>query len=151
MMVRCMVLCLVLAVAMPAARAQPAQDFYRGKSIDLVVSSSPGGGYDALARAVARYLGRHIPGDPSVIVRNMPGAGGIVTVNYIANVAPRDGLTIACVLNNTPFEPLFGTKEATYDATKLTWLGTPSVETGLLIVWHTSPIQTLDDARKMPI
>lgn len=151
MMVRCMVLCLVLAAAMPAARAQPAQDLYRGKSIDLVVSSSPGGGYDALARAVARYLGRHIPGDPSVIVRNMPGAGGIVTVNYIANVAPRDGLTIACVLNNTPFEPLFGTKEATYDATKLTWLGTPSVETGLLIVWHASPIQTLDDARKMPM
>jgi tripartite-type tricarboxylate transporter receptor subunit TctC len=151
MIARCMALCLVLAAAMPAARAQPAQDFFRGKSIDLVVSSSPGGGYDALARAVARYLGKHIPGNPSVVVRNMPGAGGIVAVNYIANVAARDGLTIACVLNNTPFEPLFGTKEATYDATKLTWLGTPSVETGLLIVWHTSPIKTLDDARKMPM
>jgi tripartite-type tricarboxylate transporter receptor subunit TctC len=150
MFMRCICLCLLLAgAAMQTAEADSAADFYRGKSISLVVSSSPGGGYDALARAVAGFLGKHIPGNPSVVVRNMPGAGGIVATNYIANVAQRDGLTIACVLNNTPFEPLFGTKEANYDATKLTWLGTPSVETGLLIVWHTSPIKTLDDARKM--
>jgi tripartite-type tricarboxylate transporter receptor subunit TctC len=140
---------LLAGAAMQAARADSVEDFYRGRSISLVVSSSTGGGYDTLARAVGRFLGKHIPGNPSVIVRNMPGAGGIVATNFIANVAPRDGLTIACVLNNTPFEPLFGTKEAEYDPTKLTWLGTPSVETGLLIVWHTSPIKTLDDARKM--
>jgi tripartite-type tricarboxylate transporter receptor subunit TctC len=78
----------------------------------------------------------------------MAGAGGILAMNYIANVAPRDGLTIGQVQNNTPFEPLLGTKEANYDATKLTWLGTPSVETGLLAVWHTSKIRSLDDARK---
>jgi tripartite-type tricarboxylate transporter receptor subunit TctC len=140
---------LLAGIAMQAARADSVEDFYRGRSISLVVSSSTGGGYDTLTRAVARFLGKHIPGNPSVIVRNMPGAGGIVATNFIANVAPRDGLTIACVLNNTPFEPLFGTKEAEYDPTKLTWLGTPSVETGLLIVWHTSPIKSLDDARKM--
>ena len=129
--------------------ADPVADFYRGKTISMVVGSSAGGGYDALARVVARYLGKHIPGNPSVIVRNMPGAGGIVATSFIANVAPRDGLTIGCVLANTPFEPLLGTKEATYDATKLTWLGTPSVETGLLAVWYTSKIKTLDDAKKM--
>jgi len=150
MLIRVVSLCLMLAgFAIELARAEPVEDFYRGKTISLVVSSSPGGGYDTLTRAVARYLGKHIPGNPAVIVRNMPGAGGIVATKYIARVAPRDGLTIACVLNNTPYEPLFGTKEADYDATKLTWLGTPSVETGLLIIWHTSPIQTLDDARKM--
>jgi tripartite-type tricarboxylate transporter receptor subunit TctC len=150
MFVRSMWLCFLLAgAAMQAAHAQSVADFYRGKTISMLVSSSPGGGYDALSRAVARYLGKHIPGNPSVIVRNMPGAGGIVATNYIAKVAPRDGLTIANVQNNTPFEPLFGTKEADYDATKLTWLGTPSVETGLLIAWHTSPIKTLDDARTM--
>ena len=149
MMIRCMSLCLVLAAAVQSARAQSVADFYRGQSISMVVSSSAGGGYDTLSRAVARYFGRHVPGSPAVIVRNMPGAGGILAMNYIANVAPRDGLTIGQVQNNTPFEPLFGTKEANYDATKLTWLGTPSVETGLLVVWHTSKIRTLDDARKI--
>lgn len=152
MVIRCMALCLLLAgVAMETAHAQSVADVYHGQSISMIVSSSAGGGYDTLSRAVAKYLGKHIPGNPSVIVRNMPGAGGILATNYIANVAPRDGLTIGQVQNNTPFEPLFGTKEATYDATKLTWLGTPSVETALLIVWHTSPVMTIEDAKRMPM
>ena len=117
--------------------------------LNMIISSSPGGGYDILSRTVARHLGKHIPGNPNVIVRNMPGAGGIIATNHIYKAASRDGLTFAGVQNNTPFEPLLGTKEADYDATKLNWLGTPSVETGTLIVWHTSPIQTLEDARRM--
>ena len=132
-----------------SVKAQSVEDFYRGKTVSMVVSSSPGGGYDALSRTLARHLGKHIPGNPTVVVRNMPGAGGIVATSFINKVAPRDGLTIAGVQNNTPFEPLFGTKEADYDPTKMTWLGTPSVETGLLIVWHASPIMTLADALKM--
>lgn len=149
MFIRRIATCLVItAAALQTAVADPVEDLYRGRTISMVCSSSAGGGYDTLSRAVARFLGKHLPGNPSVIVRNMPGAGGIVATNFIANVAPRDGLTMANVQNNTPFEPLFGTKEANYDPTKLTWLGTPSVETGLLIVWHTSPIRTLDDARK---
>lgn len=138
-----------LAVATCPARADSVSDFYRGKTISMVVSSSPGGGYDTLSRAIARYLGKHIPGNPAVVIRNMPGAGGIVATSFTAKVAPRDGLTIAGVQNNTPFEPLFGTKEADYDPTKLTWLGTPSIETGTLIAWHTSAIHTLDDARRL--
>jgi len=103
--------CLVITTAtLQAAVASPVEDFYRGKTISMVCSSSAGGGYDTLSRAVARFLGKHIPGNPSVIVRNMPGAGGIVATNFIANVAPRDGLTVANVQNNTPFEPLFGTQ-----------------------------------------
>ena len=132
-----------------SAKAQSVEEFYRGKTISMVVSSSPGGGYDALSRTLARHLGKHIPGNPMVVVRHMPGAGGIVATSFINKVAPRDGLTIAGVQNNTPFEPLFGTKEADYDPTKMTWLGTPSVETGLLIVWHASPVMTLADAQKM--
>jgi tripartite-type tricarboxylate transporter receptor subunit TctC len=152
MLVRCLSFCLFLFAAVaPTAHAQSAADFYRGQTISMVVSSSAGGGYDTLSRAVAKFLGRHIPGNPSVIVRNMPGAGGILAMNYLANVAPRDGLTVGQVQNNTPFEPLFGTKEATYDATKMIWLGTPSVETALLIVWHTSPIMTIDDAKRTPM
>ena len=132
-----------------SAKAQSVEDFYRGKTVSMVVSSSPGGGYDALSRTLARHLGKHIPGNPTVVVRNMPGAGGIVATSFLNKIAPRDGLTIGGVQNNTPFEPLFGTKEADYDPTKMTWLGTPSVETGLLIVWHASPIMTLGDAQRM--
>ena len=138
-----------LLLGAASARAQSVEDFYRGKTISMVVSSSPGGGYDALSRTLARHLGKHIPGNTTVVVRNMPGAGGIVATSFINKIAPRDGLTIGGVQNNTPFEPLFGTKEADYDPTKMTWLGTPSVETGLLIVWHASPIMTLGDAQKM--
>jgi tripartite-type tricarboxylate transporter receptor subunit TctC len=142
--------CLLLTCAATQfARAETIADFYRGKTITMVVSSSPGGGYDTLSRAVARHLGKHIPGNPTVAVRNMPGAGGIVATRFTAKSAPHDGLTIAGVQNNTPFEPLFGTKQADYDATEMTWLGTPSVETGLLIAWHSSKIKTLDDARRI--
>jgi len=128
--------------------AQPATDFYKGKTVSLVVSSSAGGGYDLLARTVARHLPKHIPGSPTVAVRNMPGAGGIVATNYIYNLGTKDGLTIGGVQNNTPFEPLLGTKEAEYDPKKFNYLGSPSYETGLLIVWHTSPVSNVEDARK---
>jgi tripartite-type tricarboxylate transporter receptor subunit TctC len=132
-------------------QAQPAADFFKGKTISMVVSSSPGGGYDVLSRTVARHLPKHIPGAPIVAVRNMPGAGGIVATNYLYNVASKDGLTIGGVQNNTPFEPLLGTKEAEYDPRKFIWLGSPSFETGLLIVWNTVPVDNLEDVRKREI
>ncbi|MDB5596494.1 MAG: family tricarboxylate transporter, receptor protein [Hyphomicrobiales bacterium] len=141
----------VLAILSHGARAQPAADFYKGKTISLVVSSSAGGGYDVLARTIARHLPKHIPGAPMVAVRNMPGAGGIVATNYIYNVASKDGLTIGGVQNNTPFEPLLGTKEAEYDPKKFNWLGSPSYETGLLIVWNTVPVSSVEDVRKKEI
>jgi tripartite-type tricarboxylate transporter receptor subunit TctC len=127
------------------ALAQSPAEFYRGKAVTLIVSSAPGGGYDALARTVAPHLSRHIPGNPNVVVRNMSGAGGIVAVNYLFNVAAKDGTAIGNVQNNTPFEPLFGTKEAIYDPLKFNWLGTPSIETALLTVWHQTPVNTWKD------
>ena len=131
-----------------SVQAQSAAEFYKGKTLNLVVSSSAGGGYDVLARTIARHLPKHISGLSVVNVRNMPGAGGIVATNFIYNLAPKDGLTIGGVQNNTPFEPLLGTKEAEYDPKKFNWLGSPSFETGLLIAWHTVPVTTVDDARK---
>ena len=131
------------------ARAQTVEDFYRGKTISLVVGSSPGGGYDTMARAVSRHFGQHVPGKPQVVVRNMPGAGSIAATAFIAKLAPRDGLTIGEVQNNAPFEPLVGTKEADYDPARIAWLGAPSVEVGLLIAWGQSKFKTLDDARRM--
>lgn len=141
---------LLVAAVSPALGQSPAE-FFKGKTVTMIVSSSAGGGYDALSRAIAKHMFVHIPGKPGLVVRNMPGAGGIVAANYVANVAPKDGTVFAGVQNNVPFEPLMGTDRAKYDATKLNWMGTPSVETGLLIVWHTHPAKTIQDAMKMKI
>jgi tripartite-type tricarboxylate transporter receptor subunit TctC len=134
-------------LAVTPARADPVADFYKGKTVALVVSSPAGGGYDAMARAIARYIGRHIPGNPTVVVRNMPGAGGITAMNNLFNTAERDGSVLALVQNNTPLEPLFGTKQARYDATRFNWLGTPSFEVAMVLLWHTVPVNSVDDLR----
>ncbi len=131
-----------------AASADPVADFYKGKTMSLVISSGAGGGYDTLSRTISRHIGKHIPGTPNMVPRNMPGAGGIVATKHLFSVAARDGAVMGGVQNNAPLEPLFGTKEADYDSTKLNWIGTPSLETGLLIVWHTSKFKTIDDVRK---
>jgi tripartite-type tricarboxylate transporter receptor subunit TctC len=130
------------------AHADAIADFYRGKAVTLTVSSSAGGGYDTLARTVARFLGRHLPGTPTVIVKNMAGAGGIVATNFLYNVAEKDGSQIGLLQNNTPFGPLFGTKEARYAPTQFNWLGSPSVETGILVVWNASPVNSLADIKQ---
>ncbi len=135
------------AMFAPAALADPVADFYKGKNLSMAISSSAGGGYDALSRTIARHMARHIPGQPNIVPRNMPGAGGIVANKYLAATAPRDGTVMGGLQNNAPLEPLFGTKEADYDPTKMNWLGTPSVETGLLFVWHTSPFKTFEDVK----
>jgi tripartite-type tricarboxylate transporter receptor subunit TctC len=146
-----------LAVALGAAlllwaSAAAAQgDFYRGKTVTLVVSSSAGGGYDIMARTLARFLPKHIPGNPRIVVTNMPGAGGISAMNYLYRSAPKDGTFIGSVQNNLPFEPLLGTREAIYDPTKINWLGSPSIEVGLIVVWKTAPVSTIDDLRRREI
>lgn len=135
-------------LALPGvAAADPVADFFKGRQVSMIISSSAGGGYDALSRTIARHMGRHIPGQPNIVPRNMPGAGGIVANKFLVATAPRDGSVMGGLQNNAPLEPLFGTKEADYDPTKMNWLGTPSVETGLLFVWHTSPFKTFDDVK----
>jgi tripartite-type tricarboxylate transporter receptor subunit TctC len=136
-----------LMLAAPAARADGIADFYKGKTVALVVGSSTGGGYDTMTRAVGRFIGKHIPGNPTVVVRNMPGAGGITAMNYIYNAAERDGTVLGLVQNNTPLEPLFGTKQARYDATRLNWLGTPSFEVAMVLLWHTVPVSSVADLK----
>ncbi len=140
-------LALIASCAVPA-RADPVADFYKGAVISMVVSTSAGGGYDALARAIARHISKHIPGAPTVVVRNMPGAGGIVATNYLYAAAPRDGSVLGLIQNDPPLEPLFGTSEAHFDPTKFNWLGTPSVETAMVLVWHTVPVNSVDDLRR---
>ena len=136
-----------VALSAGALGAEPVADFYRGKTVTLVVSSAPGGGYDTVSRTIARYIGKHIPGNPNVVVKNMPGAGGIVAANHLYNAAEKDGTVFACVQNNVPFEPLYGTKQAQYDASKFNWLGSPSTEVAIITVWHTTPVSSIEDAK----
>jgi tripartite-type tricarboxylate transporter receptor subunit TctC len=141
-------LCLVLsALATQAARADAVADFYRGKDIRLIISTTAGGGYDVYARTVARHLGGHIPGNPGIVPQNMPGAGGIAAANHIYNVAPRDGSVICLLQNTVVLEPLYANKQAQFDAAKFSWLGTPTSEVALYMVWHGSKIKSLQDAQ----
>ena len=144
---RCLAFCLPYAAILagsPAAAQTPAE-FYKGKSIELGISSTVGGGYDAHARILARHIGKYIPGNPAIVPRNMEGAGGLRLANLLANTAPRDGTSFGTIYRATAFEPLFGNKAAQFDATKFTWIGSASNEVSLCVAWHTSGVATFDD------
>src|SRR5262249_26539048 len=112
-------LCALIGICAPQVKADAIADFSKGRTVTVVVSSSAAGSYDTLERAVARNMGRHRPGNPVSIVRNMPGAGGMTATIFLYTNADKDGSVIGLVQNNTPFEPLFGTKEARYDPVKI--------------------------------
>src|ERR1043166_1884156 len=124
-----------------------ADDFYKGKQIRLIVSTDAGGAYDAYARIVAQVLKDHIPGAPSIIVQNQPGASGIKTANYITSQAPRDGTVIAATHSSVPTVPLMLPSAAPFDANRLSWIGSATADPYLAYVWHTSKIKTLEDTR----
>ncbi len=126
-------------------RADPVADFYRDKSIDLSIGFGPGGGFDSYARLLARHLGNFIPGNPTIVPRNMPGGGGLVVVNHLYNVAPRDGRNIAIFGPFNAMEPLFGNAAAKFDPANFTWIGNMNLEVEGCGVWRTSGIQTLAD------
>jgi len=140
----------VLVAALVATLAAPgaavADDFYRGKTIRLIVPSDVGGGYDLYARTFATYLRRHIPGEPTIVVQNMPGAGGLSSANWLFNVAPKDGLAIGLIQRGVPFYPYFGDKNAKFVPTAFNWLGSFASETGSATIWHTAKAKTIDDA-----
>jgi tripartite-type tricarboxylate transporter receptor subunit TctC len=140
-------LCIVAGAGLPQAKADVVAEFYQGRTVTVVVGSNAAGGYDTFARAVARYMGKHIPGSPTLIVRNMPGAGGMTAANFLYNNADKDGSVIGLVQNNTPFEPLFGTKEARYDPVRFNWLGSPSVETAMVLLWHAAPVNSVAELK----
>jgi tripartite-type tricarboxylate transporter receptor subunit TctC len=133
-----------LLVALSAARADEA-DFFRGRTITLYIGTGPGGGYDAYGRLVARHIGRMLPGTPGVVVQNMPGASSLVLTNFLYNKAPRDGTAIAVINQAMPMEQYLQTEGIAYDANKFNWIGrvTSAAETG--IVWHTVPVNRIED------
>ena len=131
-----------------AIAADAAEAFYRGKTIQVMVGFSPGGGYDLYARTLARYLGKHIPGNPTVITQNMPGAGSMKVMNYLYNAARKDGTFIGTFARGMVFEPLLGHAKGTaFDATKFNWIGSISNEVSVCAFWHTSAVKSWEDMK----
>ncbi|MEA2937105.1 MAG: hypothetical protein QOC56_609 [Alphaproteobacteria bacterium] len=132
-----------LAPASTPAAAQ-ADDFYRGKTLTIIIPIGPGGAYDAYARLLSRHLGKQLPGNPSIVARNMPGAGGVIASNYLFNTAPQDGTTMAIITSSFANEQLFDNPQIRYDARKFSAIGRLLDTTSVLFFWHTSPVKTLD-------
>jgi tripartite-type tricarboxylate transporter receptor subunit TctC len=139
---------LVLGVSVVApcvAAADNVAEFYKGKTITLVVGNEVGTGFDVYARALARHIGRHIPGQPTLVVQNMVGASGITATNWLCNVAPKDGTVIATFVHTIPFEPLMGNSAAKYDAARLSWIGNMESIVGICAVSKQSGLEKFDD------
>ncbi|HTP92656.1 MAG TPA: tripartite tricarboxylate transporter substrate-binding protein [Xanthobacteraceae bacterium] len=129
----------------PAAHADPIADFYKGRSISWILSAGAGGGYSSYAQAFAPYFSAHIPGNPTIVVQNMPGGGGIRAMLYLESVAPKDGATLGLVHSSVPFAPLYGIRAASFDPRKMNWIGSIDASTGICVAWHTSGIATWQD------
>jgi tripartite-type tricarboxylate transporter receptor subunit TctC len=130
----------------PAAAQTP--PFYQGKTIRIVIGSSTGGGYDLWARVLARHYGKYIPGNPTILVQNMPGAASIVATNYLYNVAKPDGLTLGALLPATYFDQLVGRKEVQFDFAKIPWVGSPEQNDIIHYMRADSPYKSIEDIRK---
>ena len=135
---------LTSALAMPIAHSQ---DFYQGRQVTLVIGNNAGTAYDASARLVARNLGRQIPGRPTIVVQNMPGATGLTAANYIWNIAPKDGSVIANAHQSLPLRQVLGDRAVQYDAAQFQWIGSAEVSNQTIAVWHNVPVQTLADVK----
>ncbi|HEY7663806.1 MAG TPA: hypothetical protein VH934_11855 [Xanthobacteraceae bacterium] len=132
--------------AISAVHAETPAEFYKGKNIELYIGYSAGGGYDVYARALARHIGRFIPGNPTIVPKNMPGAGSLVLANWLYNVAPKDGTAFGTIGRGTGFDPLLGSTKAQFDASKFNWLGSMNDEVSVCVAWHTAGVRTLQQA-----
>lgn len=139
---------LATSLGVPAfAAADPVADFYRGKQVRLLIGYSAGGGYDTYARVLARHIGKHIPGNPTIVPQNMPGAGSLTLTNFLYNVAPKDGRVFGTVARGMAMEPLLGGEGTRFDATKFAWIGSLNNEVSVCASWHTSKVKTMEDLR----
>lgn len=130
-----------------SARAETAAEFYKGKNVTFIVSSVAGSGYDLYARTIARSYPTHIAGHPGMIVQNMPGASGVRAMNFLYNVAAKDGLSIGLLPNFSSLAPFYEIKQAQFDATKFNWLGSPTEEESVFVLWHDAPITSVTDVK----
>jgi len=142
---------LACALVSTAAAADPVADFYRGKTITILIGVGAGGEYDLQARLVGKYFGRYVPGNPTVIEQNMTGASGLKMANYLATVAPRDGTSIGMIMNVLPALQVVGLEGVQFDAAKFNWLGTMAPVDETIAIWHTAGVTTVQGARQKEI
>ncbi|HVH90101.1 MAG TPA: tripartite tricarboxylate transporter substrate-binding protein [Candidatus Acidoferrum sp.] len=144
-----LVLCLFDCSLLPAdnlsAQAEP---FYKGQTLRVIVAFTPGGAYDTWARMITKHLDKYIPGNPMIVVQNMPGAGSISAANYFTSVAKPDGLTIGLISSALYFDQLIGRKEVSFDWSKFTWIGTPERTSEMLYIRADAPFKTIEDLRQ---
>jgi tripartite-type tricarboxylate transporter receptor subunit TctC len=149
----------LLAISLTAAGMTPAvaadhrsvADFYKAKSITLLIPSGPGGGYDRYGRLVARHISKHIPGQPTIVPQNMPGAGGVVAANYLYARSPKDGTAFAIIQNGVPFKKLLDDRQVRYDIEGFRWLGSVAPAANVAVVPVKAPFRSLEDLFKKPL
>jgi tripartite-type tricarboxylate transporter receptor subunit TctC len=151
-LMRVCVAALAFAVVLPAwvgsAKAEDLARFYKGRQVHLLIGFGAGGGYDLIARLVAKHMGAHFPGGTAqVLPQNMPGAGSLTAANHIASVAALDGTVLASIASGIPAAPLVNPEKAKFDSRKLSWIGSAAKETQIDIVWHTSPVKSLEQLK----
>ncbi|MCS0496552.1 Bug family tripartite tricarboxylate transporter substrate binding protein [Ancylobacter mangrovi] len=136
-----------LALATTHLKAETVEEFYKGKQIRAIIGYSVGGGYDTYTRLLAAHLGKHIPGNPTVVPENMPGAGSLKAANYLFNVAPKDGTVIGTFARGLPMEPLIGGSATHFDASAFSWLGSISDEASVCVTGANSKVTSWDQAK----
>ncbi len=139
------------ALPISAATAQTPEEFYKGKNVDLYIGYSVGGGYDIYARALAAHIGKHIPGNPTVVPRNMEGAGSLRLTNWLYNVAPKDGTAIGTVARGIPFAPLLGGEGIQFEPTKFNYIGSMNEEVSICATWHTSGVDSFEELKETEV
>ena len=135
----------LIAGAVPAT-AQSVEEFYRGRTVDMIIGYPPGGSNDVYARVFAQHVGKHIPGNPTVVSRNMPGGGSMLAANFIYNVAPKDGSVIGLVAATIPLSGALGASNVQYEPEKFTWIGRIASFINMTMTWNASPVKTIQDA-----
>jgi tripartite-type tricarboxylate transporter receptor subunit TctC len=148
MRIDAMIVSMAAVLIAAQAHAETTHEFYKGKTVELYVGTGPGGGYDLYARLIARFLGKHIPGEPTVVVKNMPGAGHLRMANWVYAAAPRDGTVLAVAPQSVAIEQALGTEGVQYEAQKFTWIGRVAPVVEVTYTWHTSGTKSLEDARR---
>src|SRR5207248_229061 len=139
-------ICAAMLLGQAPALADPVADFYRGKSISLYVGFPPGGGYDLYARVVAPYFAKHIPGNPTIVVKSMLGGSGIMAAGYMSNITPQDGTSLGLFLDTTTLGKVLG-GPGQFDPVKLVWIGRMVSTATVSVVWHTAPVQSVEEAK----
>jgi tripartite-type tricarboxylate transporter receptor subunit TctC len=155
-LIKGMVVVIALTSARGVAQAQSVAEFYRGKTIEFLIGAAAAGGYDVVGRLIASHMPRHIPGQPTIVVRNMPGATGLIMTNHLYNVARRDGTAIGMPTSNVPLEPRLRLispdgSNIKFDVSRMSFIGTPLQEPQVTWLWHTAPARTVDDLKAQTI